>query len=557
MSSFPRSSLNHSSAIAESRQLPGKWTIERHANRIALFILALGVCWRLWLAHATYFNTDEAWHFLVANQSSLLAVYRASLTLAHPPLLVVILHFWKHLGTSDLMLRLPGVLAGTTFCWVIYKWLGRLFGQPVALAGLVFASLLPPMIALTAELRQYSLMLMFAITAAYVLEQAYAEDSARWMAFSFVSLYLAMLSHYSAFLFAAALGVYEVARMLHRRFSNQLIVTWFSGQGAGVLLAAFLYRVHISKLGSVYPGDPLRRFGDFYLSEVYFHAGKENLAHFLYRGTFGVFRFMCGQRTAGHLTTLLFLLSIVLFFRKSDSKYSLQGRTIAILLAAPFLVSWIAVLAGLYPYGRTRQCIFLAIFGIGGVSIALACLARNRAAVAISMAIAIVAISHIFGVSHTLDMRAIPEQKAEHMQKALEFLERNATPDSLVFTDQPTSFQLARYLCPGPVDLISRGNEFESYRCAGLQIVSTNLVEGSLTPETFPLKLSQVEQEFHTNPETPIWVIQAAWSRGLGEGLRTSSAAFSGIQPRSFDYYIEVFEIPRSRQLAPMQAGMV
>src|SRR5580704_2524298 len=74
---------------------------------IALALLALGFCWRLWLAHATFFNSDEAWHFAVANQDSLLAAYQASLTLAHPPLLVLILYWWRHLGTSEVMLRLP------------------------------------------------------------------------------------------------------------------------------------------------------------------------------------------------------------------------------------------------------------------------------------------------------------------------------------------------------------------------------------------------------------------------------------------------------------------
>src|SRR5438552_9755099 len=89
--------------------------VSRHPNRIPALLVAAGFLWRVWLAHATFFNTDEAWHYSVANQHLLLATYRASLTLAHPPLLVFILYFWRCLGTSDLMLRLPGVLAGTVF----------------------------------------------------------------------------------------------------------------------------------------------------------------------------------------------------------------------------------------------------------------------------------------------------------------------------------------------------------------------------------------------------------------------------------------------------------
>ena len=45
-----------------------------------------GFVWRIWLAQATFLNADEAWHFAVANRTSLSAAYNASLTLAHPPL---------------------------------------------------------------------------------------------------------------------------------------------------------------------------------------------------------------------------------------------------------------------------------------------------------------------------------------------------------------------------------------------------------------------------------------------------------------------------------------
>jgi uncharacterized membrane protein len=221
---------------------------------MAAALVVLGFCYRLWLAHATFFNTDEAWHFSVANQDSLLAVYKASLTLAHPPLLVVILYFWRHLGTSDVMLRFPGVLAGSIFCWVFYKWLDVLVGRTAAWVGLIFATFLPPMIALSAELRQYSLLLMFAAAAAYLTERALAENSAGKMLLSCLCLYLAMLSHYSAFLFAASLGVYVILRMISLRMTSRgprtaLLTTWVIGQVAGLGLAWFLYATHISKLG--------------------------------------------------------------------------------------------------------------------------------------------------------------------------------------------------------------------------------------------------------------------------------------------------------------------
>ncbi|MBZ5684865.1 MAG: glycosyltransferase family 39 protein [Acidobacteriia bacterium] len=275
-------------------------SFRKHSDLLAASLVAVGLLWRLWRAQATFLNTDEAWHFAVANQNSFSAAYRGSLTLAHPPLLVFILYFWKSLGTSNLMLRLPGVLAGTGFCWVFYKWLVRVAGHAAALAGLIFACFLPPMITLSVELRQYSFMLMFAVASAYFLEVALAENSVTAMSFSCASLYFAMLSHYSAFLFAAALGIYAIARMWAQRPRMALVGSWILGQAVGLGIAAALYSTQISRLSAVYPvAQPLQRFGDFYLSDWYFHEGRDRLLVFLYRGTFGVFRFLFGQTGIG------------------------------------------------------------------------------------------------------------------------------------------------------------------------------------------------------------------------------------------------------------------
>lgn len=524
---------------------PEIW-LERHSGLIAVIVIVIGFCWRVWLAHATFFNTDEAWHYSVANQQSLLAVYRASLSLAHPPLLIFVLYFWKHLGSSDLMLRLPGVLASTIFCWIFYKWLLRLLGKTVALVGLLFASLLPPMIALTAELRQYSFLLMFAILAASLLERALGEDSIAFMALSAGALYLAMLSHYSGFLVATTLGLYALARMLSERHSTGFIATWVFAQLAGIAAGVFLYLTQLRNLGSVYPGEPLRRFGDFYLADVYFHSGRDHLLPFLYRGTFGVFRFICGQRTAGHLATVLFIAAIILLLRKDSSPDARRrARLTAWLLAVPFLLCWIAVVAGVYPYGRSRQCIFLAIFGIAGVAFALTRIAGGKIAVALPLALGIVLIAQFFAKSYALDMRAIPEQRREHMDQAVQFLRSEVSPADVVFTDMPTNFQLQRYLCQQPPGNIDREiNGFESYTCHGWRIVSTDLSTGSLTPQVFPEKLRELEHAYQVAPGTGIWVVQAAWSRGLGEALRSQSVEFRALQPQSFDYYIEIFKLP-------------
>ena len=527
--------------------------LHARGSSLALVCVLAGFVGRIWLAHATFLNTDEAWHFAVANQTSLSAAYKASLTLAHPPLLVLILYFWRQLGTSDLMLRLPGVMAGALFCWVFYRWLLRIVGEAAAFAGLVFACFLPPMVALSAELRQYSLMLLFAVSAAYFLECALAEKSSNLMLASCGCLYLAMFSHYSAFLFAAALGLYAMVRLSGSRPGMVVGSIWAAGQVLGVALAAFLYKTHISKLGSVYPvAQPLQRFGDFYLSDWYFHPGRDHLLRFLYRGTFGVFRFIFGQTGVGQIAALLFVAAILLLlFSKAKLPSGISSWQVVILLLAPFFVNWVAVVSGLYPYGRTRQCMFLAIFALTGVSVALAKLGNNAISLAVGLAVMGVILCHAFGTLQGRDMLPLSEQRHEHMDSMVESLRRNVGLADLIFTDQATSLQLRHYLCnQKPVRIERSSPDLEGFRCEGFHVIFTGPNDGALTAQALEERWLSSDGRVEQSTADHVWVLQGGWATGLGEELRRSPE-FAHIEVHSFGRFLEVFELPQRHPSPP------
>ena len=136
-------------------------------------ITLLGLLARVWTASGTFLNPDEALHFRLANQASLAVAYRESLTASHPPLLTFVLYWWRAFSTSELWLRLPSVLAGAVFCWMFYKWLSKAAGTLAGFIGLLFVALLSPIILLAAELRQYSLLLAFLVSALYFLDDAF------------------------------------------------------------------------------------------------------------------------------------------------------------------------------------------------------------------------------------------------------------------------------------------------------------------------------------------------------------------------------------------------
>src|SRR5690348_17047410 len=157
---------------------------------LAALLLVAGTGARLWLAARTFLNPDEALHYFVAAQPSLSQTYTVSLTTAHPPLMFFLLHAWIKLGSSELFLRLPFVVSGVLFGWMLYLWVRRIAAEEVARSALAIAMLAPSLIALSAEVRQYSLLLLFCAACLYALERGLQEDSGKWITFSALGLWL-------------------------------------------------------------------------------------------------------------------------------------------------------------------------------------------------------------------------------------------------------------------------------------------------------------------------------------------------------------------------------
>ena len=177
------------------------------------FILAAALIARLYEAWAYFLNPDEALHNLLASQDSLRMAYRAALTQAHPPLLILVLYYWRSLGHSELMLRLPSVLAGTAACWFAYQWLKLVTDRSAAFLGLLLFAFAPSLVGLSAEVRQYALLLFFTSACLYLSERALQHNSALCMILFSLSLYGALLSHYSSLIFAFTLGIYLLVRL--------------------------------------------------------------------------------------------------------------------------------------------------------------------------------------------------------------------------------------------------------------------------------------------------------------------------------------------------------
>jgi hypothetical protein len=526
-----------STNISESRI--DDW-LRKHADSVALIAVGIGFLLRARAASGTFLNPDETLHFSLANQTSFLSAYHASLTLAHPPLLVLLLYFWRTLGTSEFVLRLPSVIAGTAFCWVFYKWLKGLLGRAPGLIGAIFMALLPPIVALTSEVRQYSLLLLFISCAALLLERALAKNSAWIMFCSFVCLWLAMLSHYSALLFAAAYGAYSALRFVRQHPAPRVIAAWIAGQLGILALFLFLCRVQLSKLkDSALAEQAISEW----LRRSYFHAGQDNLLAFVFGRSFAVFQFIFGQLVVGDIAALLFVAGVAFLIRakQQTDRPRPSSREVAFFLVFPFALNCALAVAGKYPYGGTRHCVFLAIFAIAGISFFLDVISRRRPSFAVALTVLILTVCYVFGFHHQPYMTR-QDQSRRQMDHAMGFIRGQVPSGDPIFVDYQANLMLSHYLCGQRPPVIGNSG-FQMFQCGGHQIISAPPRMWMFTSESFPKYWDELVAKYRLHPGSGVWVVQAGWGAAIAPDLQRKRGDLAPLESESFGRNISVFKL--------------
>jgi hypothetical protein len=494
---MPPSTAEHSDGKRASRALPA-------------LILVTGFIARLAQARAFFLNPDEALHVLLASQANLALTYRAALTAAHPPLLILVLHYWRFLGQSELVLRLPGVLAGTACAWLTYLWLEMVADRAAALVGLALVSFAPALIALSAEIRQYALLWFFMSACLYLGERALRERSARWMILFSLALLGALLSHYSSLIFAFAMGVYMLVRLRPYRETRHLLMVWAGGQVAAAGLVGYLFVKHVA---------PLRQSGlaqeiaDTWLRKSIFHPGDTNAVFFVAAQTVRIFTFLLAHGIIGALTLLAFLAGVASLLRRDPPLRAAAGprrRELALLLCLPFVVSCGAAIAGLYPYGGTRHSTVLALFGLSGAAIGVSAWWRSRERLKLLAVVACLVLCNLFPSPPP------PIRPGDHarslMGEAVLYLQRSVPPGSLLFTDYQSGLLLGYYACGhGVVQIFPAWHAFVRTDCGADSALTTQPGEWALYPKELPGQLAGLASAYKLAPGTTVWWFDAGW----------------------------------------------
>ncbi|HEV2696511.1 MAG TPA: glycosyltransferase family 39 protein [Terriglobales bacterium] len=525
----------------------GEW-IYAHSNALMYTLLAAGLLIRIWHGAGTFLNSDEAIQFSIANKDSWWETYRANLSInAHPPLLVFLLHAWRHVGDSELMLRLPSMLAGTIFCWLTFKWLLLLIEESAAWCAFVLLLFSPALIELSSEVRHYGIFLAFAMASAYLLERALAKHSMVAVLGSGICMWLAIVSHFSAFLFAAVLGAYAIWRMLKDRPPLRVFAAWELGQIVALGLCYFFYVTQFPMLQQAYTGSNAARgwMADSYLAKYYFSHGATNPLMFIVARTGGFFQFAFGQLVAGDLALVAFVAGVVVLC--TGQRFARINRyQLAFLLVCPFVIACAAGLLHIYPYGGIRHCAFLLPFAMAGIGVGIAWACKAKVAGAVMIA----AIAAIF-CNLFLAKQLLPDPpgstRISNMRAAVSFIHNEVAPSEPILVDPQTSVLLGYYLCDRrPVAVNDRSPEFFSYNCGGHEVIVARH-EYVFSARGFREHWQALAQAYELPAGSRVWVLQMGWNTRLAASL--AGAAEMQLTPHVFGSEIQLFALTAGERL--------
>jgi uncharacterized membrane protein len=529
-----------SSQILQSNATPMPDFSVAQAVRSRLLLLSLLVMaclLRLWNAAYRYLNADEALHYLLSVQTSVGAAYRASLTTVHPPLLILFLYYWGKMGHSELFLRLPSLVAGMLFCWVMFAWLRCVSNDSTALLAFALLLFSPALIQLSSEVRQYGFLLLFCASALYFLDRAVQKESVRMMLFSTIVLYLALLTHYSSLIFALTMGIYALIRLLAVRPRAIWIGAWVAGQLGALALIRFLFVTHISKLRSL---NAMEGLISSYLRRSVLEAGANPL-RFIARSNLRLFHYFFSQGAVGAVALALFIVSLVLLIREGNRARTARlpsSSQLAFLLIFALALNCGLALFRVYPYGGTRHDSYLAIFVFPGIAIALARWKLNHRWWKPTAIAAILAICNLFPSPEGEYLRARDQSQAI-MAQAVTML-KSLPEDSVIFTDDQGGLLLSYYLCDSKVVQIEQASfqPFFKAPCGRYSVISLDPNRWTFQSDTFPETLASVQRTFNLSPGTALWFFQAGWFIDKEFSLHNELKQFGCSAPATFGHNI-------------------
>ena len=484
----------------------------RRLDAVALAALAAGFGLRYRAAAGSFVSPAEAWAALLAAPQTLGELYANAARSPHPPLFLLLLHYAREWMPTDLGLRLVPLIAGTLLPWIAYRWLGRAWGRPAGLAALGILSLAPGLVRIGSEAGAYAPALLFMAAALYLMDRAIETGSAGRMAGFALCLWAAALLDYSAAFFVLAAALYFLLRIREPGATAGVRAVWALAQIGTAALYAGLWTTGLNPLWAI--AAPHGGF-EGALRQAYPQPGDNPVLYAL-RNTAEQFAFLLAGPVPASAAIALFLAGLFLAWHRPPGEGGRRGWAPAALLVTPFVAACAASMVHLYPYGRTPDTAFLALFIAAGAGIGMGRIARSWVGPLTLAAAIAVPVWHAAGGRY--GEKAGPlDTRRELMEQALEFLKRSVPPGTVILTEAELRVVLAYYL--GAENRPAELREAPSEAAAGGWRLFANRWAFA-SPDDLRTDLAALRERYGYGPDIRIWVLDGGFRLPLGPYFR-------------------------------------
>lgn len=508
----------------------------RRVDRVPLAIITLSLIIRVYFALTYFLNPDEGFSFLFAHQPTLRDVRLETVETIHtyPPLFAFLIHFVLYLGNSEFLLRLPTIVFETVFLAIGYLWMKRHLGYTASLAALLILAFSPGMVSLGYEIRTYGLLLACLVVTLYALDRTFDEQSAKWLAVAMASLYVAILTNYSAAWLCVVFGIYTLVRVLARHLSLRLVGQWIGYQTGAVVIFAWLYQTHISALRGSASEAALHSF----LKESYYRPDSDRILPFVWRQSVAAFEYLYELRPVAIVALLLFMAGVFWLLTGKDKEIP-HSRLTGFLLALPPVLGCLLAIAGLNPFGNSRHSSIYQPFTAAATGYTIALLARRRW-LPVVVASGILIPPWIFTAYRSAWYLPSQDDTRKNMQAAIAFI-HTLPLGSTVFADHASMIQLGYYLGRDTYSPYhGRVNPIVDFQYDGYRV----LCPGALWRLPFPHFVEGLKQAIAASgvPLSSIWVFDAG-SGGISDELQSAAPRIQASNVHRFGSKLTIFQV--------------
>jgi hypothetical protein len=473
-----------------------KIQLERWQVVLVGVVLLTGIALRVRAALHVAFNPDEALHALLAF-GSWGQTLRNSLQVTHPPLLAMITYLVARVSHTEPALRMVPMVAGSLFPLLLFFWVRRVAGNLAGIGVFLLLTLSPNLIALSAQLRSYTMALLFLAAALLVLEEGLARDRWQRMAAFSVLLWLCIASDYSMAFAVGGLGVYALLRL--DGSSRVVKAVWAAGQVVAMGLYGCLYVIQVRRFrGGSVETDAVTGW----LRGAFPKPG--GILVFPIANTAKQFKYLTGSAALGGIGFVLFAASIVLLWRAH------RTRPVAALLVVPFVLSMAGAYIHLFPYGASRHTAVLGVLGAIGIATLLEDVPRRVGA---ALVLAMLVVGSLWQWEPSTEM--FPVSRKE-IRQCVDYMQATIPSGTLVFADLAISQWLSYYAGddqpPPPPDT---RRFIESLAGGKWRLAMKDYQYDSR--EQYRAALEAFRRQYGLAPNETVWVLDGGWTMMSGQ----------------------------------------